>query len=98
MASAPDPSIPLPSFCANLKWETSAAFKIQWVAMTSVRYRHIGHLKNTLNPDEYGAPLAVLVGKDGQEICEEAGRGVVEILDEAEEMEINREMSGMRAY
>ena len=32
-------------------------------------------------------PMAVLVGKDGQEISAEAGEGVVNILDEVEEME-----------
>jgi hypothetical protein len=44
-------------------------------------------LKNTCNPDDEGTPRAVLVGKDGQEVSQEAGMGVVWILDEADESE-----------
>lgn len=53
----------------------------------------VGHLKNTCNPDEEGQPRAVLVGKDGQEISQEAGMGVVWILDEVEEVEAKRLMA-----
>ena len=45
----------------------------------------MGHLKNPLNLDDRGQPMAVLVGKDGQEIAPEAGMGVVWILDEEDE-------------
>lgn len=79
-----DPSLPLPDFCKNLKWPTSPAFRIRWLSTTPVHFRHVGHLKNRLNEDENGKPMAVLVGKDGQEISEDAGSGVCEILDEAE--------------
>lgn len=52
-----------------------------------MHFRHVGHLKNTCNPDDEGLPRAVLVGKDGQEISQDAGMGVVLILNEAEEAE-----------
>lgn len=85
MTSPPDPALPKPSFCAKLNWGTSPAFTLRWLATTPVHFRHVGHLKNTMNPDERtGQPMAVLVGKDGQEISSDAGVGVVWILDEAE--------------
>lgn len=86
MTSAPDPSLPKPPFCAKLNWGTSPAFKLRWLATTSVHFRFVGHLKNNLNLDDHGQPMAVLVGKDGQEINAEAGMGVVSILDEADEI------------
>lgn len=84
MASPPDPSLPKPPFCAKLNWPTSPAFKLRWLALTSVHFKHVGHLKNTLNIDDNDQPMAVLIGKDGQEISSDAGMGVVEILDDAE--------------
>lgn len=84
MTSAPAPSLPLPTFCAKLNWPTSPAFRIRWLSTTPVHFRLVGHLKNRLNLDERGEPRAVLVGKDGQEIGEEAGRGVCRILEDAE--------------
>ncbi|KAK5174017.1 uncharacterized protein LTR77_001097 [Saxophila tyrrhenica] len=84
MASPPDPSLPKPAFCTKLNWATSPAFKLQWLATTPVHFRFVGHLKNTFNVDEDDRPMAVLIGKDGQEISSDAGMGVVEILDEAE--------------
>lgn len=38
-----------------------------------------------MNLGEDGKPYAVLVGKDGQEVDQVAGEGVVEILREREE-------------
>lgn len=87
MTSPPDPSLPVPSFCNKLNWSTSPAFTLRWLATTPVHFRLVGHLKNTCNPDEEGLPRAVLVGKDGQEISQDAGMGVVWILDEADEVE-----------
>jgi hypothetical protein len=87
MTSPPDPSLPMPTFCNKLNWATSPAFTLQWLATTPVHFRLVGHLKNTCNPDEEGVPRAVLVGKDGQEISQDAGMGVVWILDEADEVE-----------
>jgi hypothetical protein len=87
MTSPPDPSLPMPSFCNKLNWATSPAFTLRWLATTPVHFRLVGHLKNTCNPDEEGQPRAVLVGKDGQEISQDAGMGVVLILDEADAVE-----------
>lgn len=84
MTSPPLASLPKPSFCAKLNWGTSPAFTVQWLATTPVHFKMVGHLKNTCNPDDEGVPRAVLVGKDGQEISQEAGRGVCGILDEEE--------------
>ena len=94
MASPPDPTLPKPPFCAKLNWGTSPTFKLRWLATTPVHFKHVGHLKNTLNLDDKGEPMAVLVGKDGQEISAEAGSGVVGILDEAEEAGMPRGGSG----
>ena len=90
MTSPPDPALPRPPFCAKLHWSTSPAFSLRWLATTSVHFRHVGHLKNDLNTDDQGKAMAVLVGKDGQEISTEAGMGLVWILDEVEEVEGKR--------
>ncbi|GAB7327895.1 hypothetical protein MBLNU13_g11678t2 [Cladosporium sp. NU13] len=87
MTSPPDPFLPKPTFCSKLNWTTSPAFSLHWLATTSVHFRLVGHLKNTCNPDDEGTPRAVLVGKDGQEVSQEAGMGVVWILDEADDVE-----------
>ncbi|EME85111.1 uncharacterized protein MYCFIDRAFT_153180 [Pseudocercospora fijiensis CIRAD86] len=84
MTSLPDPDLPEPAWAAKLNWATSATFTVKWLGTTSIPFRTIGHLKNTLNINEDGEPLAVLVGKDGQEISADAGMGVVWVLDEAE--------------
>ena len=90
MTSPPSPSIPKPPFCTKLNWGTSPAFSLRWLATTSVHFRHVGHLKNELNRGEDGKAMAVLVGKDGQEISAEAGMGLVGIMDEVEEKEGGR--------
>lgn len=85
MTSGPDPSLPLPRFTKKLNWATSPAFTVRWLATSPVHFRHVGHLKNTMNMDDKtGQPHAVLVGKDGQEISQDAGMGVAWCLDEAE--------------
>lgn len=84
MTSPPSPSLPKPAFCTKLNWPTSPAFTLNWLATTSVHFRHVGHIKNEMNPDDDGRPCAVLVGKDGQEIAPEAGRALCEILDEVD--------------
>lgn len=66
--------------------------------MTPVHFRLVGHLKNELNRDERGSPLAVLVGKDGQEIAQDAGCGLCEILDDAEEEKRGKEEEEGRLY
>jgi len=88
MTSPPDPKLPKPSFCTKLNWSTSAPFTLRWLATTPVHFRMVGHLKNTCNVDDVtGEPRAVLVGKDGQEISNDAGMGVAWVLDEAEALE-----------
>ncbi|KAF2171787.1 hypothetical protein M409DRAFT_50430 [Zasmidium cellare ATCC 36951] len=84
MTSPPDPKMPKPAFASKLNWGTSAAFSLRWLGTTSIHFRLIGHLKNTLNKDEKGESRAVLIGKDGQEVSADAGMGVVWALDEAE--------------
>ena len=93
MTTPPDPSLPRPTFCAKLKWSTSPAFGLRWIATTEVHFRHVGHLKNTLNLDGRKEPMAVLVGKDGQEISREAGFGVATIMDEFEQAEAQKQGS-----
>lgn len=90
MTSAPDPSIPKPPFCAKLNWGTSPAFTLRWLGTTPIHFRHVGHLKNEFNHGEDGKAMAVLVGKDGQEVSAEAGMGLVWILDEVEEVEAGK--------
>ncbi|KXT11416.1 hypothetical protein AC579_9873 [Pseudocercospora musae] len=84
MTSPPDPKLPKPVWAAKLNWGTSATFTLRWLGTTSIPFRTVGHLKNTLNINEDGEPLAVLVGKDGQEVSADAGMGVIWVLDEAE--------------
>lgn len=97
MTSPPDPSLPKPPFCAKLNWGTSPAFTLRWLATTPVHFRHVGHLKNNLNLDDRGQAMAVLVGKDGQEISPEAGMGVVWILDEVEDAEARKQAHAIPA-
>ena len=77
MTSAPNPNLPKPPFCAKLNWSTSPAFTLHWLATSPIHFKHVGHLKITMNLDDKGMPMAVLIGKDGQEISAEAGEGVV---------------------
>lgn len=96
MTTAPDPQLPKPASAGKLNWKTSPAFKLRWLGTTPVHFRRVGHLKNRMNLDERGEERAVLVGKDGQEVSEEAGMGVVWVLDEAEASEGQKVMGGRR--
>ena len=93
MTSPPDLRIPRPTFARALNWKTSPAFRIAWISTTPVQFRYVGHLRNILNRDELGEPRAVLVGKDGQEICEKAGAGVVRMLEDAEAVRKDKVMT-----
>ncbi|KAH6842962.1 YT521-B-like domain-containing protein [Chaetomium sp. MPI-CAGE-AT-0009] len=77
MASAPSPDTPRPSFVKGLHWNTSGAFRVQWLSKTAVPFFRIGHLKNACN--EY---RPVLVGKDGQEIDGECGPKLLAQMEE----------------
>ncbi|KAI9646922.1 hypothetical protein NHQ30_004922 [Ciborinia camelliae] len=70
-------SIEVPSWQNSINWESAGAFKVRWLAICSTRFHRIGHLKNSLNEN-----LAVLIGKDGQEIEESCGKGLLECMDE----------------
>ena len=69
MSSAPSRDTPQPRWMANINWETSDPFHIQWLSKAEVDFYRIGHLKNPYNEGN-----AVLIGKDGQEVEEECGR------------------------
>ena len=97
MTSPPDPALPKPTFCAKLNWGTSPAFTLRWLGTSPVHFRYIGHLKNSMNLDDRGEPMAVLIGKDGQEISPEAGMGVVSVLDEVEETEGRKQVHARSA-
>ncbi|KAL9602058.1 MAG: hypothetical protein Q9179_002668 [Wetmoreana sp. 5 TL-2023] len=77
MQSLPSADIPAPTWQKALRWSTTDPFRIQWISITETRFNRIGHLKNALNEGE-----AVLVGRDGQEIEEECGRRLCELIDE----------------
>ncbi|KAF2724796.1 hypothetical protein K431DRAFT_133025 [Polychaeton citri CBS 116435] len=50
MTTPPSPEQAKPAFCSKLNWGTSPAFKIQWLATTPTHFRHVGHLKEFLQP------------------------------------------------
>lgn len=68
MVTAPSRDTPKPRWVVNINWEVSDPFRIEWLSKTEVEFFRIGHIKNPFNEDN-----AVLVGKDGQEVEEEAG-------------------------
>ncbi|KAL1839454.1 hypothetical protein VTJ49DRAFT_1492 [Mycothermus thermophilus] len=77
MASAPSPDIPKPSFVKGIHWDTSDAFRVEWLSKTTVDFWRVGHLKNSFNDNE-----AVLVGKDGQEIEPGCGTDLLRIMED----------------
>jgi hypothetical protein len=79
MQSAPG-TAPVPSWTKNLLWQSSGPFFIRWMTIAETRFSRVGHLKNSLNEGQ-----AVLVGRDGQEIEEECGRMLCELIDEVGE-------------
>jgi hypothetical protein len=70
-------SVEVPQWQRAINWESAGAFKVKWLVICSTRFHRVGHLKNPLNEN-----LAVLIGKDGQEIEERCGAGLVELIDE----------------
>lgn len=55
--------------------------------MTTCRFSKVAHLKNALNEDQ-----PVLIGRDGQEIEAECGRGLVGVIDAVGGIGAEREM------
>ncbi|TVY36828.1 Zinc finger CCCH domain-containing protein [Lachnellula subtilissima] len=70
-------SVQRPAWQESINWESAGAFKVKWMVVCSTKFRRIGHLKNALNEDQ-----AVLIGKDGQEIEENCGLGLIELIHE----------------
>lgn len=70
-------SIEVPEWQRAINWESAGAFKVRWLVICSTRFHRIGHLKNSLNENQ-----AVLIGKDGQEIEENCGAGLIELINE----------------
>jgi hypothetical protein len=59
-----------------IHWETTPPFRLEWLSTVEIPFFHVGHLKNKLNENE-----PVLIGKDGQEIDEECGHRLVEVME-----------------
>ncbi|ESZ99365.1 hypothetical protein SBOR_0235 [Sclerotinia borealis F-4128] len=79
-------SIEVPSWQNSINWESAGAFKVRWLAINSTRFHRIGHLKNSRNEN-----LAVLIGKDGQEIEEGCGSDLLTCMDEELEVALEGE-------
>lgn len=78
-------SVEKPSWQRSINWEggTAGAFKLRWMVVCTTPFHHIGHLKNALNENQ-----AVLIGKDGQEIEEQCGARLTELIDEEADFEL----------
>jgi len=70
-------TVEVPEWQRSINWESAGAFKVKWLVICSTRFHRIGHLKNAYNENQ-----AVLIGKDGQEIEENCGAGLIELIDE----------------
>ncbi|PMD46260.1 YTH-domain-containing protein [Hyaloscypha variabilis F] len=70
-------SVAVPDWQKAINWDTAGAFRVRWLVICATRFHRVGHLKNALNDNQ-----AVLIGKDGQEIEENCGRSLVELIDE----------------
>jgi hypothetical protein len=77
-------SVKIPHWQRAINWESAGAFKVKWLVICSTRFNRVGHLKNPLNENQ-----AVLIGKDGQEIEEICGAGLVELIDDEAELALS---------
>lgn len=68
-----------PAWARELHWATSPPFRIRWITMAETRSSRVHHIKNSLNENQ-----GVHVGRDGQEIEEQCGILLCEIMDEEE--------------
>lgn len=82
-------SVEVPEWQRAINWESAGAFKVKWLVICATRFHRIGHLKNSLNDN-----MAVLIGKDGQEIEENCGAGLIELIDE----EVNAALGNGNRY
>ncbi|KAL3423798.1 hypothetical protein PVAG01_05545 [Phlyctema vagabunda] len=72
----------VPWWQKTINWESAGAFRVRWLVVCATRFQRVGHLKNACNEN-----LAVLIGKDGQEVDESCGSSLVDLIDiEAEEL------------
>lgn len=58
-----------PQWAAKINWKSSGAFAVKWLTVASTHFSRVAHIQNSLNEMQ-----SVHVGRDGQEIEEEAGR------------------------
>lgn len=75
MSTAPSPDTPRPNWMNGLHWDVSPPFRVEWLSTIPVQFSWVHHLKNSCNDG-----LAVLVGKDGQEIDPSCGRELLRIM------------------
>lgn len=66
----------VPSWQKAISWESTGAFRVKQLVICNTRFQRVGHLKNAYNDHQ-----ALLIGKDGQEIEENCGRGLIECID-----------------
>ncbi|KAH0563255.1 hypothetical protein GP486_002179 [Trichoglossum hirsutum] len=66
-----------PSWANTLLWKSSGPFRIKWITIAETRFNRVSHLRNPLNEDQ-----PVLIGRDGQEIEEECGAALCDIIDQ----------------
>ncbi|KAE8451563.1 hypothetical protein EG329_003636 [Mollisiaceae sp. DMI_Dod_QoI] len=79
-------SVEVPEWQRSINWESAGAFKVRWLVICSTRFHRVGHLKNAYNENQ-----AVLIGKDGQEIEENCGAGLIELIDEEADQALGRD-------
>jgi YTH domain-containing protein 1 len=79
MESAPG-TAEQPSWADILNWKSSGPFYIKWLQICETRFSRVGHLKNAYNDFS-----PVLVGRDGQEVEEDCGAGLCELIDQEAE-------------
>ena len=66
-----------PKWAKALHWTTSPPFQIRWITIAETPSSRVHRLKNSLNENQ-----GVHVGRDGQEIDEQCGIALCEIMDE----------------
>ncbi len=80
-------SVEVPSWQNAINWDTAGAFKVKWLVICATRFHRVGHLKNALNENQ-----AVLIGKDGQEIEENCGANLIELINEEADQVLNNDL------
>lgn len=73
MSSVPVETIERPSWMRSIQWETTPPFRVEWLLTEATDFWSVHYINNPFNEDR-----PIIVGKDGQEIEEEAARTLVE--------------------